>query len=118
MRFWLALVLAATFAGAQTFTASVSGTVTDPAGAVVPRARVIATDVQRNAARSTDSDEAGRYILTDLPPGSYTLQIEIAGFKKYVSSTFELQVAQKASIDAMLQVGAMTESISVTAEPA
>src|SRR4051794_7862060 len=113
MRIWLALVFAATFAGAQTFTASVSGTVTDPAGAVVPRAHVTATDVQRNVARSTDTDDAGRYILLDLPPGSYTLQIEAAGFKKSVSSVFELQVAQKGSLDAVLQVGAMTESISV-----
>ena len=85
---------------------------------MVPRAHIIATDVQRNVSRSTDSDEAGRYILIDLQPGSYTLTVELAGFKKYSHSAFELQVAQKVSIDAVLEVGAMTESVSVTAEPA
>src|SRR3954451_13546867 len=118
MRFILALLLGATFAGAQSFTASITGTVTDPAGAVVPRAHVVATDVQRNVSRSTDSDEAGRYILIDLQPGRYTLTVEITGFKKYSHAGFDLQVAQKALIDAVLEVGAITESVSVTAEPA
>src|SRR5439155_21788979 len=118
MRLLFALLLAATFGSAQTFTASITGTVADPAGAVVPRAHITATEVQRNISRSTDSDEAGRYVLIDLLPGSYILQIEAAGFKKYSHSAFELQVAQKASIDAVLEVGAITESISVTADPA
>src|SRR3954447_24394022 len=118
MRCILALLLAASFAGAQSFTASITGTVTDPAGAVVPRAHIIATDGQRNVSRSTESDDAGRYILIDLQPGSYTLTVESAGFKKYSHSAFDLQVAQKVSIDAVLEVGAITESVSVTAEPA
>src|SRR4051794_33999903 len=118
MRFALALLLAATFAGAQTFTASITGTVTDPAGAVVPHAHITATDVSRNVSRSTDSDDAGRYLVIDLQPGSYTLTIEAAGFKKHNQSAFELQIAQKVSIDAVLQVGAITDSVTVTAEPA
>src|SRR4051812_32542109 len=110
MRSVLALLLTATFAVAQTFTASITGTVMDPAGAVVPRAHVTATDVQRNVSRSTDSDDSGRYVLIDLQPGTYTLTVEAAGFKKTNHSAFDLQVAQKVSIDATLEVGAITES--------
>jgi hypothetical protein len=116
MRLILSLLLAATFAGAQSFTASITGTVTDPAGAVVPRAHIIATDVQRNVSRSTDSDDSGRYVIIDLAPGSYTLSVESPGFKKHSRSAFELQLAQKASIDVVLEVGAVTDSVNVTAE--
>jgi hypothetical protein len=91
--------------------------VTDPAGAVVPGARVTATDVLRNVSHSAESDSAGRYLIVNLPPGSYTLQVEASGFKKYTQAVFELQVAQKAAIDSKLEVGALTESVSVTAAP-
>ncbi len=110
------LAASATILVGQTYTASITGTVTDPASAVVPRAQVTVTDVQRNVVRTAESDGAGRYVITNLPPGSYTLVVEVAGFKKYNLSTFELQVAQQASIDAHLEVGAVTESISVTGE--
>src|SRR4051812_9905807 len=116
MRFTLVLLLAATFAAAQSFTASITGTVTDPAGAVVPRAHIIATDVQRNVSRTADSDEAGRYVIIDLAPGTYSLTVEAPGFKKHARTAFELQVAQRASIDAVLEVGAVTDSVNVTAE--
>jgi hypothetical protein len=116
MRLISALLLAATLAGAQSFTASITGTVTDPAGAVVPRAHVTATDTQRNVARTADSDDSGRYVIIDLAPGTYTLQVEAPGFKKHARSVFELQVSQRASLDVVLEVGAITESVSVTAE--
>src|SRR5947209_12794687 len=101
---------------AQTYTASITGTVTDPAGAVVPQAKITVTEVQRNVVRSTDSDGSGRYALTNLAPGTYTLQVEAAGFKKHARAAFELQVAQQVAIDPVLEVGAITESVSVTGE--
>src|SRR5258706_10916586 len=107
---------AASILTAQTYTASITGTVIDPAGAVVPQAKITVTDVQRNVTRFTGSDSAGRYALTNLAPGSYALQVEAAGFKKHARAAFDLQVAQQAVIDPVLEVGAITESVSVTGE--
>ncbi len=101
---------------AQSYTASIRGVVTDPSQAGVPGAKVIATDVSRNAEHVAVTDVAGRYVLTSLPPGKYTLAVEAAGFKRYSQSAFELQVAQQAQVDVPLAVGPVTESITVTAE--
>src|SRR5512140_79472 len=95
----MSLAASASILIGQTFTASISGTVTDPANAVVPHARIVVTDPQRNAAYTAESDGTGHYVITNLQPGSYTLHVEASGFKKYSRTAFDLQVAQQALIN-------------------
>jgi len=101
---------------AQTYTASIRGVVTDATQASVPGAQLVANDIRRNIQVKAASDAAGRYVLANLPPGEYTLTVEAAGFKKYSREAFQLQINQDASIDIVLQVGDVRESVSVTGE--
>src|SRR5262245_58449829 len=80
---------------AQSYTASVRGVVTDSSQASVPDAKVIVTDVNRNTTHSAMTDSSGRYVITALPPGSYELTAEAAGFNKHSQSVFALQVQQQ-----------------------
>jgi|DewCreStandDraft_4_1066084.scaffolds.fasta_scaffold08369_2 hypothetical protein len=98
----------------QSYTASIRGTVTDATGAAVPGAKITVTEAERNIPRSTVTDEAGRYFVTALPPGRYTLSIEASGFKRYIQADFPLAVQQQATIDVQLQVGEVTTAVEVT----
>ena len=103
---------------AQSFTATVRGTVKDPTGSSVPLASVIITDVDRGTSQTTQADEAGRFAITALPPGEYVLTVEAAGFRKFSSAKFALTVQQQATIDARLEVGAVNETVEVSASAA
>ena len=72
-------------AWSQSFTAAVRGVVTDPTGAAVPDAKVIITEAERNVQHPTTTDAQGRYHVSDLPPGQYTMTVEAIGFRRYVS---------------------------------
>src|SRR5689334_8432481 len=100
---------------AQSFTASVRGVVTDSTRAVVPGAKILLTDVNRNTKQETMSDAAGRYVLASVPPGNYRLEVEAAGFVKYAQGPFALEVQQQATVDAQLEVGAVASNIEVGA---
>lgn len=99
---------------AQTYTASVRGTVTDPSQAGVPGATVTLTEVDRNLAYPTKTDGAGRYGLPSVPPGMYQLTAEAAGFRKYERAAFRLDVQQAATINIELSVGEITTAVEVT----
>lgn len=99
---------------AQAPTGQITGSVTDPSGAIISGALVTATNVATNVRRETSSNEDGIFTLTALPPGVYTLQVEYKGFPKQVREGIELQVGQVAKIDFALQVGNVTETIQVT----
>ena len=98
----------------QSYTASVRGTITDPTKAAVPGAPVVLTDVDRNVEHPTRTDGSGRYIATALPPGSYTLTVEMPGFRKYVQPAFTLEVQQEMTLDVELTVGEVTTAMEVT----
>lgn len=99
--------------GAQSFTASLRGTVTDGSGAAVPAAKVTLTEADRNVPHPVTTDEAGRYSATALPPGPYLLTVEASGFKKHVQSRFELLVQQSATLDVQLQVGDISTAVTI-----
>ena len=85
----LAIVAAIFFvagAFAQSFTASVRGNVTDQTGASIGAAVVSVTDVDRGTVSTATADESGRYVVTALPPGNYTLAVEAPGFKRFMKS--------------------------------
>src|SRR5450759_5852043 len=79
----LCVIFAALAWSQSSYTASVRGTVTDSSGAALVAAKVTILEADRNVAHTATTDEAGRYVMTALPPGGYTLTVEAAGFKKY-----------------------------------
>ena len=97
----------------QTTRARLTGTVTDPNGAVVPGAVVTATNVATNISNSTNTDQEGTYTFTALPPGEYTVAVELTGFKRNVVTGVILQIAETSRLDIPLEVGAVTEEVSV-----
>jgi hypothetical protein len=99
----------------QSYTASIRGIVTDSSKSAVPEARVTVTETARNTSQTAITDSAGRYVVTALPPGQYTLSVEAQGFNKYTQSPFQLEVQQQATIDVELAVGAVATAVDVQA---
>ena len=104
-----------TFSYGQEIRASISGIVTDPTGAPVAGAVVTTTSVATNSSVTTVTNEAGSYLTPFLAPGSYTLGVEHTGFKKFVRENIGLESLDKARIDVQLQIGALADSITVSA---
>lgn len=100
---------------AQTTTASITGTVTDPSGAVVPNVKVIATNSATNIAYTATTNESGVYNILFLPPAAYNVSAEAQGFKKSTLGPFTLEVNQIARIDVKLEVGETTQSVEIQA---
>lgn len=109
------LVLAAALV-AQNDRGLITGTVQDPAHAVVPNATVIATHITTGVEYRTVTTDTGNYTIPSLPAGHYRLTITAAGFKQHNVADIEVQVAQTNRVDAQMEVGAPTESVTVTAE--
>ncbi|MEX2301482.1 MAG: carboxypeptidase-like regulatory domain-containing protein, partial [Bryobacterales bacterium] len=112
----LVLVLAAIVPlHAQFTTASLSGTVTDPTGAVVPGAATTVRNVTTGLELRNTTDGNGVYLFTRLPIGNYNLTVENPGFTTYLQSGITLAVNQMATQNVRLEVGQMAEQITVEA---
>ncbi len=96
-------------------TVSITGTVTDSTGAVVPSAKISTQNKATNASRSTFTDGSGTYRITSLVPGIYGIAIEKPGFKAVEFSRVELTVDQVQSLDATLAPSSVVEKVTVTA---
>jgi hypothetical protein len=112
----LALAIAAPVWAQSSYTANARGVVTDASAGAVPNAKVVLTEADRNIPHSVMTDEAGRYFLTALPPGMYTLSVEATGFKKYNLKNVQLAVQQQATLDVQLQVGELSTSVEVNSQ--
>src|SRR5688572_19688382 len=110
----LILLLTAGAAWAQG-TAQLSGTVRDESGAVLPGVTVTATQTDTGLVRTAVTDETGGYLLTNLPTGPYRLEVALQGFKTYVQTGIVLQVGGTPTVNAVLGVGALEESVTVEA---
>ncbi len=100
---------------AQGPTASVTGDVRDPTGAVVAGAKVTALHTATGVSRSTLSDTSGGFVIPALPPGSYEFSAESSGFKRELRSGVVLQVDQQTRLDFQLQLGASSDVVNVEA---
>lgn len=103
---------------AQSDTAQISGFVKDPTGSVVPNANVTIQNEATGLERRTTTNESGYYVVSNLPPGFYTVSIEATGFKKYVKTQNKLEPTLPARVDVSLDVGQVTETVEVTASVA
>jgi len=99
-----------------TTTATLSGVVSDPTGAVLPRASVTLTSSEKGVSRTFITDAGGRYTFTQLPPAAYSLTIKAKSFETYQQNGIVLNAAQTANQNVTLTIGAETVSVTVTAD--
>src|SRR5919205_1555428 len=97
-------------------TGNITGTVRDPQGAAVPHADVTITEEKTGASRTVKATEDGFYTAPSLPAGIYSISTAPTGFKKTVSTGVELHVNENKTVNLDLQVGAVTETVTVTSE--
>ena len=103
---------------AQTTFATITGTVTDPAGATVPNATISATHLQSNYRYTTKSNESGNYALPQLREGEYQIKAEAQGFNEFVSQNLQVMARDVRRIDIRMELGAVASKIDVTSEVA
>jgi len=94
---------------------AVTGTVTDPTGAVIPGVEVTITNTATGAVRNTLTNEAGIYAATQLQPGTYTIKAELAGFRPQAFNSVVLPVNQTVGLNVKLEVGTLSDVVEVTA---
>ncbi len=122
MKCFRVLALAAFVAGwstgafAQSDRGSITGTVVDPDGGVVPGATVVAENPENGARYETVTTQTGNYTLSQVPVGSYNLNIELPGFGRFRQEGIRIFVGQTARIDARLQLGNLAEEVNVVAD--
>src|SRR5262249_41217939 len=92
-------------------TAQISGTVKDQSGAVLPGVEVSVTQTETGLKRSVPTDETGSYVLVNLPVGPYRLEAALPGFHTYLRTGITLQVDASPVINAVLEVGQVSESV-------
>jgi len=108
----LSLLCGAGFA--QSDRGTITGTIADPVGAVVAAARVEAKNTETGTLYDVVSTATGNYTLSQLPAGTYELAVTVPGFKKFIRENVVVSVAGTLRIDISLEVGAATESVTVT----
>jgi Carboxypeptidase regulatory-like domain len=111
----LFLACCVTARGQSTF-GSISGTVSDASGAAVPDAQVTLVNTATGAKETFATGHDGLYSFVNLNPGEYRIDVEKAGFKHLTRESIEVQVQQSVRIDALMQVGAIGQTVNVTAE--
>src|SRR6267142_3397538 len=100
---------------AQSTNGSLSGRVTDASQAVIVDATVVAIRVDTNARYETATNTAGNYVLTNLTPGAYRIEVEKMGFRKIIKSEVIVHVQDSLTVDFELQLGSLTDTVTVEA---
>jgi hypothetical protein len=112
----VAFLFAVTCAWAQTGTTSLRGVVTDKTGATVANANVTLTNVGQALKREMTTNNAGEYEFLALPPGTYSLTVELSGFRRFEQKNLQLQVNLPATQNVTLEIGTSTETVEVSAQ--
>ncbi|HEU4871305.1 MAG TPA: carboxypeptidase regulatory-like domain-containing protein, partial [Pyrinomonadaceae bacterium] len=111
----VAVFLATSTALAQS-TATLQGTVADSKGAVLPSATIVVRNRSTSAERTTQTDSDGNYQLAALPPGVYSVEVRVQGFKTQVADSVTLEVAKTAIQNFQMDVGAISEQVLVSSD--
>jgi hypothetical protein len=109
------LILAVAVAPAQEITGSITGTVSDNTGAVVPEATIVAINLDTASEARSATDAGGNFLLPVLRAGRYRVTVERTGFQRYVIDDVRVNTSERARVDVVLTVGAVSETVSVTA---
>src|SRR6266446_5296854 len=117
------LLLAILFIGSSVVaigqsTAALSGTVTDPSGAGIPNAKVVAANQATGVASVTQTDAVGSYLFPALPIGVYRIEVRCSGFQTASLANLKLDVATAVTQNAQLKLGVATETLEITADAA
>jgi Carboxypeptidase regulatory-like domain len=117
--FALGLLLAGpvTFAQGVGASGSIRGTLTDPAGGVIPKATIVAEDAEKGIRRTSVTDENGQYEFAGLPPSTYRLTAKISGFQTEILRDVVVTVGQTVILDFRMKISAGTEVVEVNTEP-
>jgi hypothetical protein len=110
----MCLLASAAVVLAQSDRGTITGTVADPAGAVVASAPIEAKNTETGAVSQAATSDTGNYTLAQLPVGTYEISVAVAGFKKYVRQNITVGVAQTVRVDIPLEVGSAAESVTVS----
>ncbi|MBI1791489.1 MAG: TonB-dependent receptor [Acidobacteria bacterium] len=113
---WLSTLLLASVAAAQSSLGTITGLLTDATGSVVPNAKVTTRNVATGAQGETASSSTGNYVLSNLPVGTYEITVSVPGFKGWTRSGIALSSGDNLRIDITLEVGQVTERVSVSAD--
>ncbi|MGI8567437.1 MAG: carboxypeptidase-like regulatory domain-containing protein, partial [Pyrinomonadaceae bacterium] len=103
---------------AQSDNTQLSGYVKDSAGAAITGAKVIVTSEGRNLERAATTNEEGYYVVSSVPPGLYTVAVEQTGFKRFETTNKKVDPGIPASVDATLEPGQVSETVSIIASTA
>jgi hypothetical protein len=112
----VALCAVPSTAAAQAVSGTLLGNITDSSGATVPGATVTATSADTGVGRTAVSNESGHYIFSSLVNGRYTVTAELQGFKKVVRQNVKVDVNTTIRVDMALEVGSLTEAVTVAVE--
>jgi hypothetical protein len=108
------LMFVASPATSQSFYGSLVSVVRDAQGAVIPAARIVLTNTATNERREGVSAEDGEYRFVNLVPGTYSLEVELPGFRRYVRDQIEVNIQSQPRIEVALLLGSVTETVQVT----
>ena len=112
----VALVLTSTPAAAQDPRGALTGRVTDPSGSPVPNAEVRATNMDTGVAAAARTNASGVYSIPFLLPATYSLTVELTGFRKFVRDNVQIRVSETVEVDVPMEVGAVVETVEVRQE--
>src|SRR5208282_1110212 len=113
----VAAFLAVGIASGQSTAGRVRGTLTDASGGAVTGAKVTLVNIGTNVTREATTSATGEYLFLEVPVGTYEIEVNQAGFKKFVRKDVVVDLNAVVSIDVALQVGGSTETVEVTGEP-
>ena len=115
--FQIGLIASLSSLWAQSDRGTIEGSLADPTGAAVPAAQVLVVQIETNHIFEFTANEVGRYFAANLPLGTYRVTVKKEGFRAAVREPILIQAQTRARVDFTLVVGAVTESLEVTAEP-
>src|SRR4051812_41159745 len=116
LKLFICAVVFALITWAQTDRGTITGMVTDPAGAAVPNAVMELKGTETGTTYPAESSATGNYTFSQLPVGLYELSVTVPGFKKFVRQNIRVQGAQTVGVDIQLEIGTSSESVTITAE--